>query len=346
VPDVAVDAQGTVHLVYGRDHNAYYQSSSDDGRTFSEPVRVNSSGTVETEMGERGPKLALGRGGSVHVVWADDWQPGVKTYVRCARSVDGGRSFEARKTLSAMSGVDGVTLAADPQGNVAAFWHVMADPEPAEPQATWLHEARSADNGATFTPGRRVIPKGHSGLACSMCMMRARMDGKGRVMLALRSAERSVRDFYLLEGSSAGGPLTAHRVNDDNWVLPICPMCGPELTRAPGGGLIVAFMSRHRAYWSVGDAEGGRFRVHAATPGGEEDEIYPSAVANRRGDVLFLWQVGPMATDRTATVKWALYSAGGRFTGRQGTVGTTTSGTKATAFVGRDGGFRILTTAK
>ena len=36
----------------------------------------------------------------------------------------------------------------------------------------------------------------------------------------------------------------------------------------------------------------------------------------------------------------------GRFTGRQGTAGTTTSGTKATAFVGSDDDFYLVTTAQ
>jgi hypothetical protein len=82
-----------------------------------------------------------------------------------------------------------------------------------------------------------------------------------------------------------------------------------------------------------------------ATPANEDDEIYPTAVGNRRGEVLFLWQVGPMSTTGKATVKWAKYGADGKFTGQQGILGTTTSGTKSTAFVGRDDHFYIVTTA-
>ena len=39
----------------------------------------------------------------------------------------------------------------------------------------------------------------------------------------------------------------------------------------------------------------------------EEDEIYPAAFGDGKGHVLFVWQVGPMAVGRTATVRWALY---------------------------------------
>jgi len=53
-----------------------------------------------------------------------------------------------------------------------------------------------------------------------------------------------------------------------------------------------------------------------------------------------------MAVGKTATVKWACYKSDGTFTGQQGTIGATDSGTKATAVVGSDGRFIILTTAK
>ena len=78
----------------------------------------------------------------------------------------------------------------------------------------------------------------------------------------------------------------------------------------------------------------------------EQEEIYPSAVANRKGTVLFVWQVGPMAVKGTATVKWAQYDEDGKPTGDAGTAGRSFAGTKATAFVGNDDHFYIVTTAR
>jgi len=71
VPDVVIDAQGILHLVYGLEHHACYVRSADNGKTFTPPLKVNSTGMVETKMGERGPKLAVGSDGSIHVVWVD-----------------------------------------------------------------------------------------------------------------------------------------------------------------------------------------------------------------------------------------------------------------------------------
>ncbi len=346
VPDVAVDSKGVLHMVYALNRNAYYMRSADNGARFSRPVQVNSEGTVGFTMGERGPKLSIGGDGVIHVVWANIWSPGVSTFAYYARSLDGGKTFDKRKLVSSMESPDGLTMAADGAGHVLVFWHVMSPQQNDIPNATWLYVARSDDNGETFKAAEHVKVSNLGTLACSMCQMRARISADGNAYLAFRSAERNIRDFYVLKGPVAASQFTAVRVNQDNWELKMCPMCGPELTAAPDGRLICAFMTRNRVYWAVSNPGVTEFSLHVATPGNEADEIYPSAIANRKGEVLFVWQVGPMSTTGTATVKWARYSPDGKLTGQQGTIGTTTSGTKATEFAGSDGNFHIVTTAK
>ncbi len=346
-PDVLVDAKGTVHMVYALNKNAYYARSADNGKTFTEPVKVNSEGAVCFTMGERGPKLAVGGDGVVHVVWMDIWSPGAKTFARYARSTDGGKTFQPPRAISSMTGNDGVTVAADDKGNVLAFWHTMNPPTTGLPKAaTFIHIVRSADSGATWGKDEHVKIANLSELACSMCMMRARIAADGSVLLAFRSAEKSIRDFYVLKGSVKENSFTAIRVNKDEWNLESCPMCGPSLELDPAGRAVCAFMTRHKVYWSVADPAVAAFKLHVATPANESDEIYPTAVANKRGDVLMAWQVGPMSTTGTATVKWALYKPDGQFAGQQATIGKSTSGTKPTVFVGTDDNFHVVTTAK
>jgi hypothetical protein len=53
-----------------------------------------------------------------------------------------------------------------------------------------------------------------------------------------------------------------------------------------------------------------------------------------------------MSTSGTATVKWARYAVDGSPAGQQGVIGTSFSGTKATAVVGSDDSFYIITTAQ
>ncbi len=346
VPDVMVDAQGVLHMVYGLGDQAWYTRSSDSGGTFSPAVQINSAGKVQLTMGERGPKLAVGSDGSIHVVWVDRWSPGAKCHVRYSRSTDGGKRFEPAKQVSPMPGVDGATMTADGEGHALVFWHVFDPPQKEVPQGHWVYLSRSTDNGVSFGSAERVEIGNLKDLACSMCMMRARIGDDGNAYLAFRSAENNIRDFYVLRGRKTENHFTALRVNQDNWELKTCPMCGPELTFDHLGRACCAFMSRHRVYWSVLAPGESTFKLHVATPANEQDEIYPAAVANRNGEVLFLWQVGPMSVTGRATVKWAIYRQDGTFTGQRGTVGVSDSGTKATAFAGVDDRFYIITTAK
>jgi hypothetical protein len=57
-------------------------------------------------------------------------------------------------------------------------------------------------------------------------------------------------------------------------------------------------------------------------------------------------QVRVVRLPEGALVKWALYGSDGVFTGKQGTIGVSTSGTKATAFTGWDGAFYVVTMAE
>lgn len=344
VPDVIMDGAGVLHMVYGLGDDAWYVRSADNGRTFSAPVKVNTEGKVTLKMGERGPRLALGKSGLIHVVWADQWSPGVKVYPRYSRSLDGGKTFESPRALASLSGIDGLTVAADGEGNVVAFFHQVSPAQQEIPEAHRLYLARSTDNGTTFEPQERLKIRSMDDLACSMCMMRARITADGDVCLALRVANDNIRDFFLLRSPTRENAFAPLRINEDRWELKTCPMCGPELTLDPAGRMLCAFMSRHRVYWSA--LEGGRFMLHVATPAHENDEIYPAAVGDGQGHVLLVWQVGPMAVGRQATVKWALYGNDGVFSGKQGTIGVSTSGTKATAFAGTDGAFHIVTTAQ
>lgn len=346
VPDVAVGEDGAVHVVYGLGDHAWYVRSADNGVTFTAPVAVNSSGKVQLTMGERGPKIALAKDGAIQVVWQNRWAPGVKTHAQHARSADGGKTFTSPTQLSNVPGVDGATLAADASGNVIAFWHVFDPPQKEVRDGHWIYLARSTDNGATFAPAERLRLANGKDLACSMCLMRARIGADGRVSLAFRTAENNIRDFYVLKSKATENAFTAIRVNQDNWHLETCPMCGPELSIDPKGDAYCAFMSKHKVYWSVLPAGHEAFTLHVPTPENQADEIYPEAVSNGKGDVLMIWQVGPMAIDKKATVHWALYIADGAYTGQTAQLGTTTSGTKPTALVDRDGGFHIITTAR
>src|SRR5579862_9153103 len=73
-PQIAVDDQGVLHMVYFSGEAAhgdlYYVRSGDGGATFSLPIKVNSHpGSAIATGSIRGAHLAIGRQGWVYVAW-------------------------------------------------------------------------------------------------------------------------------------------------------------------------------------------------------------------------------------------------------------------------------------
>ena len=72
-PQIAVDHNGTVHLVYFKgdpSQGDLFYARSKDGENFSDPIRINSVPGTAVAIGNiRGARIALGRNGNVYVVW-------------------------------------------------------------------------------------------------------------------------------------------------------------------------------------------------------------------------------------------------------------------------------------
>src|SRR5262245_37090788 len=73
-PQVAVDAAGTLHLIYYKGDagagDLFYARMVRGQQRFSSPIRVNSRPASAIAAGSvRGGQIALGKDGRVHVVW-------------------------------------------------------------------------------------------------------------------------------------------------------------------------------------------------------------------------------------------------------------------------------------
>src|SRR5262249_22018209 len=102
------------------------------------------------------------------------------------------------------------------------------------------------------------------------------------------------------------------------------------------GRVLISWMSRDKAFWSISDEGATRFGPRVGTPdGGKQEEAFPLALSNDKGEVLFLWKEGKQ-------VNWARYALDGKFTGEKGNAGTLPGKNKPTAFVGADGHFYVV----
>ena len=140
-PQVALDENGTLHLVYysGDAHHGdlFYARSKDGGANFSTFLRVNRGNTAIAAGTIRGAQLALGKAGRVHVAWngsidtgslnQDSGKPGAPMLY--TRLNDSGQAFEPERNLMLHSfGLDGGgAIAAGANGNVYVFWHGIGE---------------------------------------------------------------------------------------------------------------------------------------------------------------------------------------------------------------------------
>ncbi|MEX0862965.1 sialidase family protein [Nitrosopumilus sp.] len=112
-PSITIDKNsGSIYSVYFKESenqggNLFAIRSDDDGKTFSEPIRVNENeGDVVLDAQWSAPGLAIGPNGEVNVVWynADysdpDKFPWGEITLLYSRSLDGGKTFESSKNPS------------------------------------------------------------------------------------------------------------------------------------------------------------------------------------------------------------------------------------------------------
>jgi hypothetical protein len=322
-PDAAVDSKGVVHVVFGRESNAYYLRSTDNGRTFSSPLRINTTDAGVAVGRERGPKLALGKDGAVHAAWIGPRGKGA-WYTRLEKN---GRFAPERDVNDGGKPVDGTTLAADAGGRVFVFWiDARLPPDSNSPAAHAIFYARSNDGGATFALSRQ-LNSSYPGLACACCNLEASAGADGTIRLVFRGGYQALRDMQLVE-TRDGDHFTWREVHKDGWKLEGCPMSGADLRTSFPAGPAVAWMSQGEVYYRIGDG----LRLTPTTPK-TTTRNYPLLLGSAAGDRLFAWTEG-------MELRWELTDAAGKT--RTGVEKSLTRNSRPSGFTGRDGNFYLI----
>jgi hypothetical protein len=334
-PDVAVGPSGEVYLVFAQAKNAFFSFSQDDGRTFSPPVRINTAPDTILGAHERGPKIAVGKKRTLHVVWMDNRN----TQLEYSRRAPGSNTFsQPRNLLDTATHFDEATVAADNKGNVLVSWLDARLPDdPRNPVSLPVFLARSADNGLSFAKDR---PLRENPLlrAYSCCALKSFAGSDGRFYLAFRGGYNNIRDMFLvstLMGSDNSG-TTVEKIQDDEWRFEGCPMSGPSLAPASRPSEVwVAWMSKGRVYFAQ-STDAGKHFGEAHTPRSDKPDIenHPLVLLNKKSEVFLAWEEGQ-------TIRWQITNRTGEVLD-SGEAGTLTSNSKATGFVDREGNFCLV----
>ena len=286
VPDAEIDGTGTIHLAYFSDSNVYYIKSSDDGRSFSSPIRVNSEDGFAYGGAYRGPDLALGIGGNIHVIWYNSAyqqnRPTEHWGVMYSRLEKGSSVFEASRNLNRKPS-DNFSLAADGTGRVAVIW-----------MAGSIYANLSANEGETFS-----APLNLNTDPCECCGSQAVYTPDGRLAVLYRDKAENYRDTYLSLLPREGKDFTSLKISQTPWYITSCPMTGSSLKLA-GSDLIAGWETQGRIYFDQLILDGqlvSMSETHVTDSG-----RYPVVLKAWDGKTLVSWKDG-------LKLKWQMFNS-------------------------------------
>ena len=260
-PSARVDASGRVHVVYVKGNDLYYSSSGDTGSSFAPAVRVNRRANFAAAGLFRGPELAMGEDGTIHIVWYNRaWQqdlPRLDYGVMYSRAA-AGQPFEPERNLSA-GPADGYSIGV--AGNyVTVLWHTDDQ----------LWQAASSDGGSRFQSQALS-----AGLPCECCDTAIQVDRSGEVSIMYRDRTENRRDMFRVNLVAERTGAQKVRLDDDSWIIEACPVSGADFTRRSGrdvaawehrGRILLATIERDHASASLPiDLGQGKFPVLALT---------------------------------------------------------------------------------
>jgi hypothetical protein len=314
----AVDAAGVIHLVYCKGDpghaDVYYVRSGDGGATFSRPLRVNSQDNAVILTGTvRGPQMALGKGGRVHVSWmgSDTALPkakGRQTPMLHSRLNDAGDAFEPQRNLiQNYPGLDGGgSVAADDEGNVYVAWHAPRAEQNEADRHVWI--ARSRDEGKTFGPETMADPQPVG--ACGCCGMKISAGpGRGEVYILYRSAMKMVnRDMQLLASTDYGRTFRVAAAHP--FKIGQCVMSTAAFSRS-SDSILAAWETQKQVYLAAVRGDGAPVIGPSAVPGEGDNRKHPSLATNRAGQTLLAWTEGT-GWNKGGGVAWQAYDRDGR----------------------------------
>jgi hypothetical protein len=311
-PQLAVSGK-QVALAYGVGHAIYVVTSSDEGQSFSKPVKVAEPPILPLTR-HRGPRVVFSNGAIVvTAVTGKMASTGPHAHglpsdgdLFAWRSTDGGKSWEAAIRINDVPSAarEGLhTLASDGRGRLFAAWLDLRK------KGTRLYGSWSDDSGKTWS-SNTLLYESPDGTICQCCHPTAVFTEDGALELMWRNVLGGARDLYLIRASRNRSFEKPVKLGSKSWMINACPMDGGGLTR-DGSRTITAW----RRGTEVFTAQPGKPEIRLGD--GKDVAIAASAgrtyVAWVRGAELVSWIDGKSETlaNKAAYPSLAALSSGG-----------------------------------
>lgn len=227
----------------GHSHQSWtdllYARSTDGGRTFSKPLRVNAEDGEIWGFAASKPRVGVGPAGTVHIYYpANENSPATGKPVavsRYVRSTDSGKTFSKPARLNTHATTDASefvhgglshahafgTMSVARDGTVYTYWidtRAMAK----DGDNGMMYSAVSTDDGATFSPDREAFPAD----ICPCCQVSAVAVDRNTVFVGARQVYGdNLRDATVAR-SDDGGKTFGQRVRlgGKPWKINGCPL--------------------------------------------------------------------------------------------------------------------------
>ncbi|RBP45911.1 BNR repeat protein [Roseimicrobium gellanilyticum] len=317
----------------------YHQSSSDAGKTWSAPVRVD-AGQPAPHAAHRGmdPQIAAS-GDQLMAVWMT---PGTDMFgggpMATALSSDGGKTWKAGPNPADDGSTTGhgfLDVAADARGSFHLTWLDTRG------EKRGLRYARSEDGGTTWSRNDTVDAE-----TCECCWNVLAAGPDGRVGILYRNKEP--RDMSISWSSAAGTWSAPVSVGGFNWEFQGCPHVGGGL--AAGGEQTSPIW--HAVVWTGMEDSLGVHHVSSPDAGATWSKTQRVAgkgashpdIAARGQEVIMVWDT---TNEKGSHIEAARSSDGGK--SWQTAVRLSSAGPSAThprVVASADGGFRVFWTQR
>lgn len=247
MPNVAVDKEARIHLVYGLGDSLLYAVSSDNGKTFSSREIIAVVPGLYS-FATRGPQIAVTDNGvvvtaatssgdifSFYNIGNNKWLPSGKVNDRDTIAKEGLMSLSSE------------------ENNAFAVWLDLRDNS-----RNNLYGARSNDGGKTWSKNMIVYISPDSSI-CECCKPSVAVKDHN-VYVMFRNWLNGSRDLYLIKSSNGGHSFEdAKKLGNTSWQLNGCPM--------DGGGIAITNDNAIQTVWRREN------KIYSALPGMPEKVI-------------------------------------------------------------------------
>jgi len=265
-PQVTVDKNGVIRIVYGEGDRIYYSFSTDNGKAFSQPGLVGEIEGMHLGM-TRGPQLATSKDYSL--VTAMDKKGNIHAF----RISHKKGQWEKISNVNDSDGSAPEGLMSIAAGDNNTFYAVWLDLRENRQNNICLSILKS---GSKWTKNKFVYksPDGH---VCECCKPSIVVKSN-QVSIMFRNWSKGSRDLYVINSLNNGESFSdAQKLGNGTWVLNACPMDGGGLSIGENGAI-------HTAWQRDG-------QIFYATPGKPEQNIGQGRDVGLNGNLVF-WQSG------------------------------------------------------